>query len=78
MERSLSKTYQFSLSDQMSVDTWDDKEVAVIKGKGYVLGNVSSVKREDTRDDRQSVGLLGKAISTRKGNGTFTSPFRPR
>jgi hypothetical protein len=34
----------FSLSDQMSVETWDEKEVAVISGKGCVLGEVSVVK----------------------------------
>ncbi|KAH8885731.1 hypothetical protein GQ53DRAFT_728714 [Thozetella sp. PMI_491] len=56
------KLIQFSLfgqiSDQIfgqiSVNTWDDKEVAIIKGNGRVLGTISSVER-NPRDDRQSV-----------------------
>jgi hypothetical protein len=31
-------------SEQVSADTWNDKEIAVIRGKGCVLGEVSSVK----------------------------------
>lgn len=54
------KLVKFSLSDQMSVDTWDDKEVAVIKGKGYVLGRVPPAERGITPDDRQSVGITWK------------------
>lgn len=34
----------FSLSPQMSVETWDGKEVAVISGKGCVLGEVAVVQ----------------------------------
>ncbi|KAL8367568.1 hypothetical protein RB599_003451 [Gaeumannomyces hyphopodioides] len=38
----LRKLVHFSLSNQMSVSTWDGEEVAVIEAKGYVLGEVSS------------------------------------
>jgi hypothetical protein len=38
------KLVAFSLSNQMSVETWDGKEVAVISGKGSVLGEVSVVE----------------------------------
>ena len=34
----------FSLSSQISVETWDKKEVAVIRGKSYILGEVSEVE----------------------------------
>lgn len=54
------KLVKFSASDQIYVDTWDDKEVAVLKGKGCVLGKVSSVRRGVPRDDRQSVGITWK------------------
>ncbi|KAH6983699.1 heterokaryon incompatibility protein-domain-containing protein, partial [Ilyonectria sp. MPI-CAGE-AT-0026] len=54
------KLVKFSLSDQMSVGTWDDNEVAVIEGMGYVLGEVSSVERDMTRDARQHVNITWK------------------
>ncbi|KAJ1323046.1 ankyrin repeat domain-containing protein 50 [Microdochium nivale] len=38
------KLVTFSLSNRMSVETWDGKEVAVISGKGSVLGEVSVVE----------------------------------
>ncbi|EXA31269.1 hypothetical protein FOPG_18083 [Fusarium oxysporum f. sp. conglutinans race 2 54008] len=56
-EKVFQKLIKFSISDRMSVDTWPDKEVAVIKGKGCVLGVVSNVGRVIGRDDRQSVGI---------------------
>ncbi|KAK0728059.1 hypothetical protein B0T26DRAFT_767047, partial [Lasiosphaeria miniovina] len=43
------KLIAYSLSTQASVETWDGKDVALIKGKGYVLGSVSRV--EDTTQD---------------------------
>ncbi|KAK2470355.1 hypothetical protein H9L39_17972 [Fusarium oxysporum f. sp. albedinis] len=54
------KLINFSTSGRMSVDTWPDKEVAVIKGKGCVLGEVSNVDRDIGRDDRQSVDITWK------------------
>ncbi|KAI1428568.1 heterokaryon incompatibility protein-domain-containing protein [Xylaria sp. FL1777] len=54
------KLVKFSLSDQVSVDTWDDEEVAIIEGKGYVLGEISSAGRDNTRDDRQCVDIVWK------------------
>ncbi|TRX92821.1 hypothetical protein FHL15_006227 [Xylaria flabelliformis] len=61
------KLVKFFLSDQMSVSTWDDKEVAVIEGKGYVLGKVSSV--DNTRDHKQCVRITWWYAS--KGIDTF-------
>jgi ankyrin repeat protein len=50
----------FFFSERASVDTWDNKETAVIRGKGCVLGQVSSVKRDDDWEDRQHVGITWK------------------
>ncbi len=45
------KLIKFLLSDQIFVNTWE--EVAIIKGKGLVLGEISLVERDDGRDDLQ-------------------------
>ncbi|RSL55684.1 hypothetical protein CEP54_009254 [Fusarium duplospermum] len=45
----------FIFSERVSVDTWDDKEMAVIRGNGCVLGQVYSVERDVDREDRQHV-----------------------
>ena len=34
---------KFLLYKQVTVETWDDREIAVIKSRGYILGQVSSV-----------------------------------
>ncbi|KAK3952223.1 hypothetical protein QBC32DRAFT_370458 [Pseudoneurospora amorphoporcata] len=47
------KLINFFLSELVSVDLSDDKEIAVIEGKGCILGEVSSVERNATWDDRQ-------------------------
>lgn len=41
------------LPGQKSVDTWSDSEVAIIKGKGHILGEVSSVQKHPTWEDQQ-------------------------
>ncbi|RYP81442.1 hypothetical protein DL770_005918 [Monosporascus sp. CRB-9-2] len=43
----------------ISVETWDDKQIAVIKCKGCVVGMVSRVK-SDIREDRQKVAIFSK------------------
>ncbi|KAH8893202.1 hypothetical protein GQ53DRAFT_592027, partial [Thozetella sp. PMI_491] len=73
------KLINFCLSNQVSVDTWDDKEVAVIQGKGCVLGRVDSVKRDTTRDDGQSIGITWKNTPSdfgpkKKRTSYFTFP----
>ncbi|KAL8366272.1 hypothetical protein RB595_004849 [Gaeumannomyces hyphopodioides] len=58
----------FSLSDQMSVSTWEQKEVAVIKAKGYVLSEVSSAGN-DANQGGQLVEITWKTaldLSDRK------------
>jgi hypothetical protein len=74
---------KFSLSDQVSVSVMDGEEVAVIEGKGYVLGEVSSVGRDGTwddrtRDDRQRVGITWEmATGKRSSHFTFQASAKP-
>ncbi|KAK3946547.1 heterokaryon incompatibility protein-domain-containing protein, partial [Pseudoneurospora amorphoporcata] len=51
------KLIHFLLPELVSVDLSDDKEIAVIEGKGSILGEVSSVKRNATWEDRQDVDI---------------------
>ncbi|KAK3946515.1 heterokaryon incompatibility protein-domain-containing protein [Pseudoneurospora amorphoporcata] len=51
------KLIYFLLPKLVSVDLSDDKEIAVIEGKGCILGEVSSVERNATWDDRQDVAI---------------------
>ena len=54
------KLIQFSLSDQMFVDTWDKRAVAVIQGKGHILGIISSVEVDNPRGAVQSIRIAWK------------------
>ncbi|EGZ70089.1 hypothetical protein NEUTE2DRAFT_69340 [Neurospora tetrasperma FGSC 2509] len=54
------KLIHFLLPELVSVDLSDDKEITVIKGKGYILSKVSSVKRNTTWEDRQNVAFTWK------------------
>ncbi|KAF4620185.1 hypothetical protein G7Y89_g14636 [Cudoniella acicularis] len=41
---------KFLLGDHASIDTWNDREIAVIKNKGCTLGQVSSIRtKQDNR-----------------------------
>ncbi|KAK3342341.1 heterokaryon incompatibility protein-domain-containing protein, partial [Neurospora tetraspora] len=52
------KLIHFVLSELVSVNGLsDDKEIAIIEGKGCILGEVSSVKRNATWEDRQDVAI---------------------
>ncbi|KAH6855416.1 ankyrin repeat-containing domain protein [Chaetomium sp. MPI-CAGE-AT-0009] len=42
---------EFLLPDQVSVDVWEERAVAVIQGKGFICGLVSAVEDDDTRGD---------------------------
>jgi ankyrin repeat protein len=56
------------LSEQVSVDTWDDKEIAVIRGKGRILGEVYSVMRDDaTWEDVQTVDIAWRDATSHLG-----------
>ncbi|KAK0702820.1 heterokaryon incompatibility protein-domain-containing protein, partial [Lasiosphaeris hirsuta] len=70
------QSVHYFLSNQVSVDTWDDKEIAVIRGKGCILGEVYSIgdvtwKDAQTADIvwRNATGYLG---SKEKGNSRWT------
>jgi ankyrin repeat protein len=58
--RVFEKFTQFLLSDQVSVDTWDDCAVAVIQGKGHIWGGVYEVGLDDTRGDVQHIYIAWK------------------
>ncbi|RYP56088.1 hypothetical protein DL771_012151 [Monosporascus sp. 5C6A] len=67
------KLVQFSLSNQMSVDTWDKHDVAVIRGKGRIIGEVSS--RDDIQGDRQNISITWKkthSVTKRTQSSLFT------
>ncbi|KAL8313028.1 hypothetical protein RB593_007304 [Gaeumannomyces tritici] len=72
----LRKLVSPSLSDQMSVSTWDGEEVVVIEAKGYVLGEVSSAGKNTTPDDRQHVEITWKTtLSRHDTKAEQSSPF---
>ena len=48
----LQQLVKFLLCKEVYVKTWDKKEIAVIKSKGCILGQVSSVKSDSARYDR--------------------------
>ncbi|RYP57198.1 hypothetical protein DL769_009636 [Monosporascus sp. CRB-8-3] len=50
------------IGEQASVETWEEKEIAVINSKGCVLGEVSSVESGGVWNDRQSVNIASKNI----------------
>ena len=54
------KLIRFCLSDEMSASVWDNRAVAVIQGKGRIIGKVSLVQRNDARGDIQNIGIAWK------------------
>jgi ankyrin repeat protein len=74
------KIIRFSLSERISVGLWGDKQtVAVIRGKGRILGKVSWVQRSDSRGDVQNVHITWKnaygGFDT-EGEGRSLLPFQ--
>ncbi|RYP57804.1 hypothetical protein DL770_010581 [Monosporascus sp. CRB-9-2] len=51
---------KFLIGEQAFVETWEEKEIAVIKSKGCVLGEVSSVESGGDWNDIQSVDITSK------------------
>ncbi|KAF2022634.1 HET-domain-containing protein [Setomelanomma holmii] len=47
---------KFLLCQQVSVETWEDREIAVIKSRGCVIGQVSSI--ENDQEDRQNLNII--------------------
>ncbi|EAA29120.1 HET-domain-containing protein [Neurospora crassa] len=58
----LNKVIHFSLSELVSVGLWDNQEIAFIEGKGCVLGQVSSVQKNATWEDRQDVVITWRKV----------------
>jgi hypothetical protein len=52
----------FLLCKQVSIETWNDREIAVIKSEGCILGQVSSVERDTVWGDEQRLGIIFKNI----------------
>lgn len=58
---------KFLLGDQASIDTWDDRESAVIKSKGCVLGVVSPRESNIYLGGRQNVEAVFNNTSKQPG-----------
>lgn len=58
---------KFLLNSQASVDTWDDREMAVIKSKGCILGKVSLVESNIDLGGRQNVEAIFNNTSNQPG-----------
>ncbi|CZR68380.1 related to heterokaryon incompatibility protein [Phialocephala subalpina] len=54
----LQRLIEFILFKEVSVEAWDEKEIAVIKSKGCILGQVTSVEDDSARYDRQHVNVI--------------------
>ncbi|KAH8725716.1 heterokaryon incompatibility protein-domain-containing protein, partial [Phaeosphaeriaceae sp. PMI808] len=58
---------EFLIGPQASVDTWNDKEIAVIRSKGCILGEVSTEKSNSNSVSRQNVKAVIKNMSQQSG-----------
>jgi hypothetical protein len=63
-EKLFQKLVEFILGKDVSVETFDHSQRAVIKSKGCVLGQVSSVRS----DDRQNVNITSKNAAWYSGD----------
>ncbi|KAI0412976.1 HET domain protein [Xylaria grammica] len=50
-----SQLIKYILGRGVSVETWDEKEIAVVRAKGYIIGRVESVKSDGAWNPRQVV-----------------------
>jgi hypothetical protein len=70
----LQRLVEFIIFKEVLVETWDERDIAVIKGRGCILGQVSSVKSDSGRYDRQHVeiafGNTSKSKEYEKEYGT--------
>ncbi|KUJ16455.1 uncharacterized protein LY89DRAFT_719170 [Mollisia scopiformis] len=53
----LKRLIKFLLGEKVDVETWKDTEMAIFKSKGCILGQVKSIRRASTFDDRQEVNI---------------------
>ncbi|KAK0707784.1 heterokaryon incompatibility protein-domain-containing protein, partial [Lasiosphaeris hirsuta] len=59
-----------------SVATWSDREVAIIRGKGYLLGEISLVEKDSTWEDKQKVHITWR--NEPSGHGVRHEKTSPR
>ncbi|GAW19324.1 hypothetical protein ANO14919_088100 [Xylariales sp. No.14919] len=50
-----SQLIKYILSQGVSVETWDEKEIAVVRAKGYIIGHVESIESDGAWNPRQVV-----------------------
>jgi hypothetical protein len=67
-EELLQRLAKFLLSKKISVEAWRDREIAVIKSKGCILGKVTSVQSNMAQDDRQSIRVTFTTLSRLLGD----------
>jgi hypothetical protein len=53
----LQRLIEFIVFEEVLVETWDEREIAVIKGKGCILGQVSSLDSDSARYNRQDLTI---------------------
>ncbi|RYP58121.1 hypothetical protein DL769_009091 [Monosporascus sp. CRB-8-3] len=63
----MQRLIRFLLGDHVSVNTWDNKEVAVIKSKGSILGKVSKVEANIDLGGGQNVEAIFENTSNQPG-----------
>jgi hypothetical protein len=52
------RVVKYILGNQVKIDTWDDEEMAVIRGKGYNIGRISSVENAIHSNAGQTVDFV--------------------
>ena len=57
-KEALQQLVEFLLCKELSVETWNEREMAVIKTKGCILGRVCLVESDSTQDGRQHVTII--------------------
>jgi hypothetical protein len=67
-EELLQRLVKFLFHEKISVETCGDKEAAVIKSKGCILGEVSSAQINTALDNRQSVEVISKTPRGQSAN----------
>jgi ankyrin repeat protein len=63
----LQQLVKFLLCNEISVETWANEEIAVIKNKGCVLGKVTSVQSDMGQDNRQRVDVTFRNMPGQPG-----------
>jgi hypothetical protein len=63
-KETLQQLVEFLLCKEISVETWNEREIAVIKTKDCILGRVFLVESDSTRYDRQYVTVIFQNTST--------------